>query len=213
MKNLIAAATLFAACVNAMAQATPAESSIRELSRCDSTFFLGLARDRATLTQYADLGTHRESAYFKVPEQRHPTESRVVFRTPMKIAGVEIVGYFDEIQEIPGPALIYSWGYLVSSTVPVASKALAPFIWDANRLQDEGVVMVRSEVWTHARREQGWTKVKTEPGLPKPGTVERVLLIEPYDDETRFIRFGCSIQGAVTKEMLREIRPDLGRYE
>jgi hypothetical protein len=213
MKKLVALIVLLSAYVSALAQTPTAEASIRELSRCDSTFFSGLFRDRTVLSRYADLGVHQQSAYFKVPEQRQRNESRVIFRTPLSIGGIEIVGYFDEIMDLPGQVLFYSWGYLIASTVAQTSKALVQFVWEANRLLDEEVVMVRSEVWTHARREQGWEKVKTETGLPKRGTVERVFLIEPYDGETKFIRFGCSLQGAVTKEILREVRPDLGRYE
>jgi hypothetical protein len=56
---------------------------------------------------------------------------------------------------------------------------------------------------------RGWVKEVTEPGLPKPKTVERVLMVEPYNGETSFIRVGCSLQGAVTREMLDVLRPDL----
>ena len=93
---------------------------------------------------------------------------------------------------------------------PRPGRAWLAQVWDAQRLRQDDPVLVRSEVWTHARPDQGWAPLVTEPGLPKPGTVERVLLIEPYDGETAFIRFGCAIQGQVSPAILDQIRPDLG---
>ena len=187
-------------------------NSLAVLSRCDARFFTDLARQRAALAGLADIAVHQGAGYFKVPEQRHPTESRVIFRQPVVVAGLPVVGYFDEIMDLPDGAMSYAWGYLVAATVAQTGRAWSAQVWDAQRLRQDDPVLVRSEVWTLARPDQGWAPLVTEPGLPKPGTVERVLLIEPYDGETAFIRFGCAIQGQASPAILDQIRPDLGRY-
>lgn len=127
----------------------------------------------------------------------------------MEVASQKIVGYFDEFVELPRGMTSYSWGYLVAVSVEGVAAAFRPLVWESQRLRKEGPLFVRSEVWTHANPTQGWAKIRTEDGLPKAGTVERVLLIEPDDGETKFIRFGCSAQGNVTDPIVQELRPDL----
>lgn len=191
------------------AQAPNAQRLIGDLSRCDGAFFSSVASDRAAMSAVSPLSTSSGPAAFAVPERRHPVESRVIFKQPLNAGGLSVIGYFDEISELPQGMSSYSWGFLVAATVEATSSTLGPLVWEAARLRKDGEVFVRSEVWRHAAPEQGWARVITESGLPKQGTVERVLLVEPYDGETRFIRLGCSIQGNVTDRLLRELRPDL----
>lgn len=208
MKSIVPA-LLIGASASALSQVP--EDLIRLLSRCDGHFFKVLADRKAQLSALAPMDTEKGHGYFKVANQRHPTDSRVMFARPLEVAGIKLVGYFDEIINIPDQAIIYSWGFLAAPGVRQAAAAWRSLTWDAARLRELEGAFVRSEVWTEARKEQGWAQVTTQPGVPKPGTVERVLLIEPYDGETTFIRYGCSIQGSVTTEMLRDIRPDLGQ--
>lgn len=76
-----------------------------------------------------------------------------------------------------------------------AVQNLRSLLWEGKRLRTEGEVFVRSEVWHHEEPMRGCMKESTEPGLPKPGTVERVLMIEPCNGEAAFIRVGCSLRG------------------
>jgi hypothetical protein len=191
--------------------AGPNEDLIQALSRCDAGFFKHLAERQPELSKLAPMDTQNGNGYFKVPEQRHPTESRVKFSQPIEVAGVKFIGYFDEIVNATPQVVMYSWGLLTNTDITTMAGALKRHTWEAERLRDERVIYVRSEVWSHAKKELGWAKVATEDGLPKPGTVERVLMVEPYDGEKGLFRFGCSLQGEVTTEMLRDLRPDLGQ--
>ena len=146
---------------------------------------------------------------FAVPDRRHPTNSRVLFAKPIEVRGLKLVGFFDEVTDIPNGMTAYSWGYLVAESVPRTAIAIRPLLWDSSRLRSDGPVFVRSEVWSHETPAQGWAKVETEAGVPKKRTVERVFLVEPYEGESAFIRAGCSIQGNITDPLLRELRPDL----
>jgi hypothetical protein len=121
-----------------------------------------------------------------------------------------VVGYLDELTPIPGGVDV-SWGFLVRGDLADVASALKGVIWDGKRLRNEpkAAYFVRSEVWRHANAAAGWAKEATENGPPKPGTVERVFMIEAYDGEPAgLVRAACSLQGDVTREMLQELRPD-----
>ena len=204
--------TLFAAVVassTSLAQPTSSSLALEELSACNATFFRALAARRSTLSDLSKLDGSATAAAFSVPERRHPTESRTMFKRPIQIESMKIVGFFDEILDIPDGMSSYSWGYLIEGAVPSTAAAAKKFIWDPSRLRSDGPVFVRSEVWSHSNPSLGWAKVQTEAGVPKQGTIERVFLIEPYDGEATFIRMGCALQGNITEPVLREIRPDL----
>jgi hypothetical protein len=197
------------AIISTCAHGASDELFIKELSRCDRTFFDKLGDSKAQLEKLAPMRSLGASASFKVPAPEHRTNSRVMFAAPVEVEGVRVVGYFDEVLDIPNGGSSYSWGYLMAGTVQAAASSLHKLVWDPMRLRKDGPIYVRSEIWSHDKPEAGWTRATTESGVPQRGTVERVLLIEPYDGETAFIRFGCSIQGNITEPLLRAIRPDL----
>ena len=208
MKHLSVLLILCAA-INASAQSTTQGLFFRELSRCDRTFFEKLGANRSELEKFAPMRFLGQSASFKVPAPGHRTNSRIVFPKPVEVEGLKVVGYFDEMLDIPNGMSSYSWGYLIASTVQEAATKLHSLVWDPMRLKKDGPIFVRSEIWSHDKPDAGWTRSSTEAGVPKRGTVERVLLIEPYDGENSFIRFGCSLQGNITDPLLRSIRSDL----
>ncbi|MSQ20464.1 MAG: hypothetical protein EXR39_13110 [Betaproteobacteria bacterium] len=83
-------------------------------------------------------------------------------------------------------------------------------IWEGKRLRKDNAVHVRSEIWDHKKAAKDWVSaIAVADRAPAAGTVERVLLIEPFDEDKSLTRFGCSLQGAVTPEILRTVRPDL----
>ncbi|MET0310980.1 MAG: hypothetical protein ABW051_02950, partial [Burkholderiaceae bacterium] len=209
MFHRLALPVLFLFSCASYAQEPRVESLLHSLSKCDDSFFRLVASSKVQLVDYAPLARQAGPTGFAVPDRAHETESRVLFRKPIRAAGHDIVGYFDEVHELLPDSHVYSWGFLVAGSVETVATAFQPFIWDAQRLRAAGPVFVRAELWTHANPDAGWTNVRAESGIPGRGTVERVLLVEPYDGETRFIRFGCSLQGSVTPPLIREMRPDL----
>lgn len=192
----------------ANAQMSLGERLVSSLSYCDARFFDEVSASRGELDRHAQVIARGRAATFPVPDMGHDTESKRFFALPVEVRGLIVIGYFDEIRRIPG-GVIVSWGLLVPTSTAEAAQKLGGLFWEGERLRTEGEVFVRSEVWHHDEPMRGWVKDATEQGLPKPGTVERVLMVEPYKGETAFVRVGCSLQGAVTRDMLNVARPDL----
>ncbi len=144
---------------------------------------------------------HREADELDLPQRvgrvetnrRVPAKSMVRFHEPLKVGDLELVGFFDDIVDVNAKTSLLSWGFLVRSSVRDAATKLRPYVWDSDRLRLDGSVYVRSEVWSEQHPELDWQKVATEAGEPKPGTIERVFLIEPSGDVPGLVRLGCSL--------------------
>lgn len=206
------AAFLLVIWASASGQATPEPSLVSALSRCDASFFKHLLSRQKDLAPQGPVQLRGAVGTFKVPNVAHPTDSKVFFGSPLQLHGLELIGYFDEVTPIPGGVAV-SWGFLVASTVAEAAAKLKDAIWDATRLRTGERYFVRSEIWRHSNKAAGWSKEASEPGPPKPGTVERVFMIEPYKGETAYVRVGCSLQGEVSSEMMAELRPDFPMHK
>lgn len=183
------------------------ERLIASLSLCDGSFFPLLMAHREDLKAQAPVEPRGRSGTWAVENVAEPDESRIFFGAPLKIGGLDIIGYFDEVIAIPDGVAV-SWGFMLATSLPEAEASLRPWLWDAARLRPDEGYFVRSEVWRHAQPSAGWSKETTEPGLPKPGTVERVFLIETVEGDASFVRAGCSLQGSVSRGLLRQIRPE-----
>ena len=96
-------------------------------------------------------------------------------------------------------------------TLGVRKGAEQHLIWDEERLLQDGQVYRRTELWDPAQAANGWQKIATPGGTESPpDSIERVLRIEPDDKDPSLTRFGCVLQGTVTPEMLKALRPDIG---
>ena len=210
--SIFLTATTLLALEQAHAQSGAPEKLFAALTRCDGAFFESMRSLREELAPQGRLDERGRSVTWLVPEITHPTESRVFFNSPLKVNGLEMIGYYDELIRIPGGVAV-SWGFLVSSNIPDANAKLRALVWDTSRLRQGEGYFVRSEIWSHSNSAAGWAREASEPGPPKPGTVERVFMIEPYDGETAYVRAGCSLQGSITREMVGTIRPDLPLQE
>ena len=208
MKRYFAAALLIVT-LPAFSQQAPEAALFRDLSRCDSTFFHTMAAQLYELSRLTSFQVEADIAYPKVANRRLPKESFVKFKAPIQVGQTVFVGYFDDLVAVSAKTSLFSWGFLARSTIADAADSLRPFIWDNDRLRRDAEVYVRSEVWSSLEPDKGWNKIATESGEPKAGTIERVFLIEPSEIGAQFIRVGCSVQGAVTVDILRQLRPDI----
>jgi hypothetical protein len=192
------------------ASAPPSDNVLVDLSRCDRTFFETLRRHSIELASNPHFATGPNYAYFKVADRTNAEHSLRKFSPPLKLGSMDVIGYFDELMNMGENSTFVAWGFLLRAPIGDVIKTTQSLLWDNARLQQDGQIYARSEVWDQAQQETGWQKVVT-PGAsePQPGTVERVLMIEPYEKDPALTRFGCSLQGAVTREMLRDARPDI----
>lgn len=203
-------AVLSSFCLACAATEIPSSDTIlADLSRCDATFFKTLKSKAALLSgsgQYEVIGNY---AHFKVANRFADAGSTTTLEPPIKVDMFDAVGYFDELWTMTGGGRFVAWGFVLNAKPEDVVRALRPLVWDNQRLVAEGPSFTRSELWEHDKSELGWQKVRTENGEPKPGTVERVLMIEPYERVPNQTRVGCSIQGSISRDMIESIRPDL----
>jgi hypothetical protein len=211
MKNsVIAAALLLASLTSFAADTPPLDVVLSDLSRCDATFFKTLKSKAVEFSAVPEFSINGTTAYFKVPNRFSEGESFKKFPTSFKVGSFEAAAYFDELWSMNSGGKFVAWGFVLRAPISEVIKGVRPLLWESNRVKLDGAVYVRSELWDHSHTELGWQKVSTEGGSePKAGTVERVLLIEPYERDSSQTRFGCSLQGSVTKEMINEYRPDI----
>lgn len=202
-------AALTCPCVFAAAQ--PASDEVLgDLSRCDASFFESLRRHAGEFSSQPQFTKTPGWAYFKVADRANPQHSTLQFNAPLKLHGFEVVGYFDEYMGVSADEAFISWGFLLRAPLEDVVKGTESVVWDSARLQRDGPVFARIEWWDHAHKAEGWQKVSTPGGTDaQTGTVERVLLIEAYDKDPSLTRFGCSLQGTVTPELLQQARPDV----
>ena len=187
-----------------------ANALLADLTRCDKTFFETLKKERDVCTSVFSFSNGRTVAYFRVPDRSDPKRSLLRFNAPISIGAMEVAGYFDEVMGFGNEGLALSWGFLLSAPIADVVAATESVIWERQRLRKDNAVHVRSEIWDHKKAANGWVSaIAVADKAPAPGTVERVLLIEAFDEDASLTRFGCSLQGAVTPEMLRRDRPDL----
>ncbi|WP_416759924.1 hypothetical protein ACNI65_23985 [Roseateles sp. So40a] len=195
-------------CGAAFAQSAEPRLPIAELTRCDAGFFNALGAQAEALQALAPMRKRGSTAIFEVkPEGDHvPT---VRFSRSVMVEGLEVVGFYDDNNGVPGMLDLHYWGFLVKGKPAEVAKRFKPLIWEASRLREGGPALVRSEVWTEKRPDDGFRAMVTaneEP--PQPGTVERVLLIEEHDEQ--LTEFGCSLQSRkMPPAILKAIRPDL----
>ncbi|HEX5310797.1 hypothetical protein [Aquabacterium sp.] len=210
MKQQILSTLLTIFCIASVAAESPPEDAIlADLSRCDATFFRTLKNKSllmAGVLQYEISGNY---AHFKVPNRFANEESTSKLTPSVKISSFEAVAYFDELWSMNAGGRFVAWGFVLNAKPDEVMRTLRPLMWDNQRIVADGPAFVRSELWDNSKSELGWQKVETESGEPKPGTVERVLLIEPYERTPGQTRIGCSIQGSISREMIEAIRPDL----
>lgn len=122
---------LLAACT--AAHAAP-DLHVRELSRCDRSFFEKLGEAPAETQALAPMRRLGASAAFSVPDPRHPTRSKLLFTKPVDVAGTTVVGYFDEVRDMPRGMSSYAWGYLIAGSVAEVASKLQGLVWDPMRL-------------------------------------------------------------------------------
>lgn len=182
---------------------------LADLSRCDATFFKTLGEH---VVQYSTNPFFQlKGAYgsFQVEDRRDPNANVRTLTPAIQLNNLEAVAYFDEVSSFGNTTFLF-WGFLLRANMDEVLAATRPVIWDSQRLKAEDNVFVRSEMMDLSEKEHIWKKVATTGNqAPRPGTVERVLLIEPYEKDASLIRFGCSIQGTLTKELIRTERPDI----
>ncbi|MGC4060743.1 MAG: hypothetical protein QM749_07810 [Aquabacterium sp.] len=192
------------------AMAAPTDEILADLSRCDRAFFETLQRRAADLATNKQFVKAPAFGYFKVSDRGDPERSVVTFAKPLKLGGMDLTGYFDQLFPLGDNDVFVAWGFVLKAPVADVIKTMQPMLWDKDRLQPDGQMYTRTEIFDAAQAGIGWQKVVTPGGTElQAGAIERVLIIEPYEKDAAFTRFGCSLHGAVTPDVLKAARPDI----
>lgn len=195
----------------AAAQAQLSDTTLRELSACDASFFRSLHQDSVALASSVPLATRGDTSWIKVPNRYQAKGNSVLFAAPLRAGGLTVLGYTDEASDLGSLGRYYSWGFLMAGKADTVFRQLLPLIHDARRMRADDGAYVRSDV----RLPGGpWQAFASASGVAAGrDKVERVFLIEPHEELEGVVRVGCSLQGGVDAALLREARPDIDASE
>jgi hypothetical protein len=205
-KSLISTAFIAATCFAGAAQAQISTDLFATFSRCDSSFFKQLLQQPIVRMDSAALGQGEGIAWIKVPDRTGKNTTRLRLPENTTLAGLPVVQYLDDITNLEFAGMYYTWGFVIQAPVEVTRRALLPHIYQSQRLHADDNSYVRVDVKVGTSPWQAETQAVTQAvGTSK---TERAFLIERDDDAEQTL-VSCNLQGKVTPDILREIRPDV----
>lgn len=183
------------------------EDTFRDFTSCDASIFQTLNREAKAWESVAALERLENYSWIKVRNRYEDADNHTDFTDPPTVAGLKLLSYFDETSDLDNMGLYYYWGFMVSGNVEDVLQKLKPLIHSNERLRRDGAMYARTEIKVPGSR---WlpfaTSSNTPAGLRK---IERVFLIEPHETRKDVVRVSCSLQGGVTADVLKELRPDI----
>jgi hypothetical protein len=205
-KSSISAALIAAACFAGTAQAQISTDLFATFSRCDSSFFKQLVQQPIPRMDSGALGQGDGIAWIKVPNRVGKSTTRLRLPENTTLAGLPVTHYLDDITDLEFAGMYYTWGFVVQAPVEVTRRALMPYIHQSQRLHADDSSYVRVDVKVG---NSPW-QAEAQPVNQAVGTsrTERAFLIE-RDDDVEQTLVSCNLQGKVTADILREIRPDI----
>lgn len=203
------AAMLACAALTALpAAAQMAEPTMQAFTGCTSRFFQVLAQDAAARQALPAMEQQGELAWIKVKDRKTAPDNLVSFATPVTVGGMKLLAYFDEVSDLEELGRYYYWGFVVDGPVEEVIGKLRPLVQDAQRLRGSGSDYARTEVRIGKSQ---WLKINTGAGsIPQANSTERAFIVESMEGNKGATRVSCSLQGAVSAELLKTERPDLG---
>ena len=183
------------------------ENTFREFTKCDASFFKTLNRDAASWENVAPLKTRGAYSWIAVKNRQKNGENSVDFVRRPLVAKLKLNSYYDEFSDLGRMGFYYYWGFIVPGTVEEVAQQFKPLIYNSERLRQDGGSYVRTEVKVHDSR---WLPLKTSSNTPTGKSItERVFLIEPHEKNKDTVRVSCSLQGQVSADILKDLRPDI----
>jgi hypothetical protein len=206
LKLFLSTAALVA-CSLQSAKAQSLDNIFGKFSQCDASFFTAMKDGAQDVRTLAPTASSNDALWFKVPNRRDEETGMIAFTGNPTIAALPVTSYLDYVINLQDSGLYYTWGFKVRGEIATVVNALKPIIFESNRLRRDDSVYVRTELRDGT---SAWLPVKTAGGtVPKSGTVERALLIEPDDKDKSLVTVTCNIQGSVEAAILKELRPDI----
>ncbi|WP_440216749.1 hypothetical protein [Chromobacterium piscinae] len=187
---------------------------LKKFSLCDASFFSYLNEYADEAKQLASIEQQQNFLNFKVEDRlKDGAPSTVRFTHPLQIGALTILGYQDNYSNLGRLGRYYYWGFVVKGLPDDVYRQLPQEI--AQKLHKDKESYTRNE-WKIVKQEptewlSGSASAAGEP--TRPGTAERLLMIEKSDGAPQESTILCSVQGTILPAVLKNIRPDQYRIE
>lgn len=180
--------------------------TLKAFTRCDASFFNSLNTYHDAWEAIAPLKQKKDVAWITVKNRGSSPENSVQLSDTPTVAGMKLLSYVDESNDLGRLGHYYYWGFIVEGGVDEVAKHLAPLMEQPAQLQNVGSSFVRSEL----KVDDQWQVIQPQPGTaPGSKRVERILIVEPEGKQGTQSRVNCSLQGGVDGVMLGQLRPDI----
>ncbi|ABP60216.1 conserved hypothetical protein [Enterobacter sp. 638] len=179
-----------------------ANTLTQSLTRCDTTFFSEIYHQRAKLSRVAPLTVDKHSqAWFKAPADGNGT---LWFAQPLHELNLTLSGYFlqtSNLNEI-NYGKYYYWGLVFKESQEEVMSRLDHLTW--TKAGDDYI----SQTMIKADAKSAWEQnAQAVSGIaPAEQSAEKLLMLSKGKEGTLLL---CSVQGNVTPDMLKTLRPDL----
>lgn len=179
-----------------------ANTLTQSLTRCDTTFFSEIYHQRAKISRVAPLTVDKHSqAWFKAPADGNGT---LWFAQPLHELNLTLSGYFlqtSNLNEI-NYGKYYYWGLVFKESQEEVMSRLDHLTW--TKAGDDYI----SQTMIKADAKSAWEQnAQAVSGIaPAEQSAEKLLMLSKGKEGTLLL---CSVQGNVTPDMLKTLRPDL----
>jgi len=180
----------------------PANTLTQSLTRCGTTFFSEIYHQRAKISRVAPLTVDKHSqAWFKAPADGNGT---LWFAQPLHELNLTLSGYFlqtSNLNEI-NYGKYYYWGLVFKESQEEVMSRLDHLTW--TKAGDDYI----SQTMIKADAKSAWEQTaQAVSGIaPAEQSAEKLLMLSKGKEGTLLL---CSVQGNVTPDMLKTLRPDL----
>jgi hypothetical protein len=191
-------------------KAASAVDAMQKFARCDASFFAVLAADPTPfgsaieLTRKGPLATPKVENPWALVRQ----DGVQAFAQPIEVEGLRLLAWREDAASVPPLGTFIRWGFEVEGPPGRVAVRLNRLLPPHLRLSRRDEAWTRGEARNNGDPANEWKRPAMPLGvLPKrPNTVDRVLAAERSEEPGR-TRLYCTLQGAITPDLLKSLRP------
>ena len=185
--------------------------ALRAFSRCDASFFRVLASNPKALGDGIDVRPNGQVASPVVVDFLSEDGQVQHFARPLEVEGLKLVSWHNEVDFVEDEGAFLYWGFDIEAPLEKVAATINGLLPADGQLSKE-----RGGYWTRVEHRIAgdsldlWRKGASPNGATSPiDFVQRVLLVEPNDDQAGHTKLYCGLQGPLTNPLVRIARPDL----
>lgn len=187
---------LIAACSTTAAQADTLPQS---LIHCDSSFFKEMKAQSKALKEVVPLVIHNQYAWIVPAKDGSET---TWFSQPLKVQQLTLSGFYQSKSDLDEMGKYYFWGFIIDESPAVVAAAMPEANWQKDEEEYFASPMIKTP------RDKDWTVNTTAVGgiAPAKDSMEKLAILSEHNGKSLLT---CTVQGAVTDDILLSLRPDL----